>query len=316
MSYNSLNMTEERINIAPLARQLRNEGLSDNLRTTSDTSYSSFLQGGDFYIDNKPEVYALTAVLIDRIIGRAHSAREQRQPFGLVYFPIGPQYGGYVLSPDDIDSEHPFHTLQMAFFGTLVAAQADEMEEIENGTAPENIRRVYKRLIDVVSPVMPIRTEFGLQSGIDFAAVVMSASAEIIPRLQGDTNAKKLTEIARNSIPLIVRLAAGNRQHNIRGLDALTTAESRDNHYPEFRSDCFEVRDVGATTQLVLSEGGIQRLKDFGIDDLRVGDSPTIGCPALVNFGEGSAVNLLWNWYVDVANDIYPSLTNKEYGTT
>ncbi len=293
---------EQRINIGPLARQIRNEGLE--MLGQRSFQWSDNLSA--FYSEAKPEVYALTAVLIDGVITRAQGARVLRPPFGLIYFPYGPSAGSITLSQEDIDRDRPFNTIQMAMFGTLMDAQTEEIEGIKTGNAPTNIQQVYWRLVDIMSNYIPANAEFSLSGGIDFASVIMSGTAQIIPTLARDASPDKLIEIARNSLPIVTRFAAGNVDHNTRFLRTLVTDESWKEHYLKFRTDCFKIKDVGAATQLVLSEHGEQRLRNAGIDNLMVGNSPTIGCPALVNFGEGSAINLLWNWYVDVAREVYP----------
>ena len=60
---------------------------------------------------------------------------------------------------------------------------------------------------------------------------------------------------------------------------------------------------------LTIPETARQRLKER-IDgwEVPVHDSPTAGCPAMVNFGEDSALKNMWDWHVDIAGTIYQQL--------
>lgn len=309
---------ENRINIAPLARQIK-EGLFTEVRHYGGFSVLGVEQL-HLYSKLKPELYALSAVFIDEVVKKALDSRNELQPFGLVT--LNDAKDGYrVAKFQDLDEIYPFVSVTRYMWDTFGTLVDQEIREIESGRSSPPIESVYKRLKELVSlvhsnidsPVVWRRyknVETFIKSGFNFAAVVMGGLTEVIIRVDGNLdNPQGLLQIAKNSYPLVAELAMSNTEkadiaHILQGWPFEVSLP-----FP-FVSKYFAIEGVGDEARLVISKVGEERLVTRGIslEDLASGRSPTLGCPAMVNFGDGSAVKKLWDWHVEIAEKIYPHL--------
>lgn len=281
----------ERVNIGPMARQINETGLDE------------FPDNQNWHPGMKAEKYALTAIFIDRIVTRANAGRVKRPPFGL-------RFEDKTLTPKRLDHAAPFNTVQMGMFETLEFTKDDELKDFVKNNLPENVLAVYHRLHSLGALV---GDRSNMDGGLDFACVFMSAVCEAIPRFSPDVqDPDVLAERAKNSAPLVLKVAAANMANVQLCLNSLTATLSQSEPFSRFRPDSVEIGEIGGKEQLVISEKGMERLKWNGVEDLAVGRGVTIGCPALVNFGEGSAIQTLWDWHVDVARQIYPLIARTK----
>ncbi len=77
-------LIEGRHNITPVAKEFKAKGVT-GLPTFEHPSYSyQSPEALGIWYKMKPELYALTAVLIDRVVDRAIRTKHERPPFGLM----------------------------------------------------------------------------------------------------------------------------------------------------------------------------------------------------------------------------------------
>lgn len=118
-------------------------------------------------------------------------------------------------------------------------------------------------------------------------------------------------QIARNSYPLVLQLAMTNLE---RGPIGILMPSLLGRPFPP-NPKYYAIDGSGNKARLVIAKMGTEQLRKVGgeeLKDFRSGKSPTVGCPAMINFGDGSAINKLWNWHVEIAEKIYPVLARDD----
>jgi hypothetical protein len=118
--------------------------------------------------------------------------------------------------------------------------------------------------------------------------------------------ARELDRIARNSLSLITRLAAGNRALAITLLDALTDGDTNLGPAP-LKIPAFAISDAGDASDLYITKEALEAAEYYGekITDIEP-DEDTVGCPALHARGEsGSVVEEMWEWTLELARRAY-----------
>ncbi len=317
-------MTEQRrINIAPLAHHFAAQGYDKPEGNAPENSFDFSV----WYQKTKPELYALTAIVADRSVSRAVALRPQRPPYGLTTISnIPPQlpildnvlnnYRSVV--PSDIDHQYPFFSIADFMRDTLFRGITEEAISLKVGAGGHEKYTVWERLENILSAVNQFapegnRASMGstgfIASGINFASVVMTGMLDVISDVapREYQTAEGLTQIAINSYPLVVKLAAGE-------FDKVTGAVNyMSNAYPgnhlKFDPTNFKIsEDEKRHPMLEISPKGKFILMANDVDLEEPADHAVLGCPALVNFGEGSAIRKMWDWNIDIAQQIYPGI--------
>lgn len=149
---------ENRINITSFARRLRSkevlalsQGQDYPLKQSVKQSLSAE-EWSEQYSVVKPELYALTAALSDRIVGRAYELRGERQPFGLVTYDPKEGLGYRVVKLQDLNERFPFMFTSIAMFlrDTLKISIDHEVAEIESGRSSPQLQSIYIRLENIL----------------------------------------------------------------------------------------------------------------------------------------------------------------------
>lgn len=319
----------DRVNLAPLARKFHADGYHSPY--TVDYLVEDLVPDGKEALEirrkAKPELYALGAVFSERIINRAYQAKATRPPFGLITGKKDkPVINGYSVVEDFIP-EYPFISLGVAMRDTLLLSMAEELAEVQIGSAPPHLKSVYQRLEQILDylhtytpslrPVKGVATF--LHGGINTAVDVMSGVLGVIPQVckreQGRIdNPEELLNMARNSYSLIARLAMGHEELIIPGISLLKVGLSPTIFAP-FASNLFTIEGDVDNARLAISTKGQEQIDHYlpqVMDPDILNLSPTTGCIAMVNFGNGSPAKQLWDWYLEIAENIYPRLvTNR-----
>ncbi len=312
---------EGRVNIASTAKRFRQEGY------IAHKGEDTFLDGATFFEKHKAikqELYSLTAVIADEVVRDAYVQRSYRSPFGLMtlrepgdehLIPLSEAKTGNfrVVTKSDIDSFYPFFSVSDFVRETLFMSMADICSQASARLTSPELTSVYTRLQHILRKLNPHfpyeranRFEGGaegfLASGINFAAVTMTGLLDTIDKLAAAecTGVQEQQEIAKNSYPLVMKLASGEFERVVKAVNVLSTAYPG-NHLM-FDSTCFEIANKGNGRALEISLAGKLALEAEGLslDGANSFEGTVVGCPATVNFGEGSAVSLLWDWHVEI----------------
>lgn len=312
---------ENRVNITSVSRQIRENGVGF-LPYKAHGLREPYVAQGEFldvFSEVKPELYALTAVFADGIVKKAYEERVNRQPFGLIMQdPIG-SLDYRVLVCKDLHRAMPFIKIAMCMRDTLMSSVEKEIVEVEDGRASPRLDSIYQRLKELVDLLRHNCTNEQdiarykdvaslIEGGVNTATNVMAGIIDVIPGVDRDlNNSQRLVQIARNSYPLVAELATINIE-NVRSVEFLIPTLFGLPVF--FKPKYFTIEGADNNSRLTISKNGIQELRKNGssLENLGVGKSPTIGCPAMVNFGDGSSVKRLWDWHVEIAEKIYPHL--------
>lgn len=313
------NMNENRINITSVARQIRENGVGFLPHESHGLREPYVAQGGflDVFSEVKPELYALAAIFTDEVVKKAYEERVNRQPFGLITQNTEKDLGYHATGYEDLQGVYPFIKIAMCMKYTLMSSVEKEIGEVEAGRASPRLDPIYQRLkelVDLLRYNCANETDIArykdvaslIKSGVNTAAYVMGGLVGVIPHVDRNlNNSQRLVQIARNSYPLVAKLAMINIENTpsieflIPTLFGLPVP---------FKPKYFIIEGAGNNSRLAISENGIQELRKNGssLENLGVGESPTVGCPAMVNFGDESSVKRLWDWHVEIAEKIYP----------
>ena len=267
----------------------------------------------------KPEIYAITGVIIDRVISRTLKDKDNHPPFGLVQKKSLNSSGNHEYETvSQFNADQPFQHLSTAMGQTLNHQNWLETKDLEQGLKdPENsesIKKAYKRLLDIIPAKyggVPLEERAGLaffmvETGIGTATKVMANLLEVIPDLyrrdysQQKPSADTLTQIATESYPLLAQLA----MMHLKDFSAAEKYMRVPDGKGEWDLAKFKLTNTASGLKVEVNPGVREFIDKFN-NDAYESVSETIGCPAMVNFGEGSAVKRLWNWYVDIGKTIY-----------
>lgn len=280
---------ENRINVAPQSRYFKANGVPDN-----SASFFPAHPNPDFDQDSwqqrKPEVYALTGILTDLIV---KDAFERRPPTN-------------ELVAHSAKTRNPFPTLEQNMEQALTTSVWGVTLRLkhEEGTPEEN--SVFRRLDYLLDSFKENTGQF-ITRGVGTANGFMSRLLAVAPKVAHTSNPEELIEIAANSFPLIARVASSQLNVDIPFIEAICLNKVKSG---PFDPENFEVRVVNGRKSIELSADATKTMEDIKAkrNDSPVSSqaAPTVGCPAMVNLGEGSAVQVLWNWYMEHARDLYP----------
>ncbi len=328
---------EIRHNIIPLARSIYQEGyikpaidpLSLKYKPSSDEAFQVWHK-------NKPERNAIIGVLSDRIINRAIAAKPNHKPYGLVTINDTSETWETVLQIDDYD---PFGKLQVHMRDTLGLALLQEISELEalssksrSGSVVPSSVSAYERFLKILEfrqkyvinrPISEANIELTIAEGLGTAVDVMSAALKVIPQVyrskfpEDDMSTAVLLEIAGNSYPFIVGMAAQHQNtHDVQrthvGRRVVFSFESF-RFFPEsftLAASTNRLRlDFKEEVKQDIARDADEKLSVLSADynDMLI----TTGCPALVPFNKESGIKKLWDWYLEIAEQIYPSIIDQ-----
>lgn len=115
-------------------------------------------------------------------------------------------------------------------------------------------------------------------------------------------------EVAKNSYPFIAELA----MYHLYVAEGVSTNIKGNTQF--FQKENLQLKKYGNSYRLdmlpemreVTEEKMMKIIEDKKKESKFVGDA-TVGCLAMINFGEGSAVDRIWSWNIDLAPVIYQS---------
>jgi len=291
----------ERINVAPQAKDFKANGLPSSMRFPIPVDIEPDTpEALAFRSSFKPELYALTAVVIDYAVKKAYDERK----------PARDQIG-------KLEPTSPFISLGVNMRAAMNEVVERESRALEAMDGPEFVVQAFRRmdlLTRGIYEVLPDNiNENGqrfIMGGINTANETMSGVLGVIPEVQGIDNTDDLIEIAENSFPLIMKLAAGHADVSINTIHSFRKIpELGFFGYTGFKKEFFTVKELNNKKYLGFTEAAEKIMAELQKDlDSYSTISDTVGCPAIVNFGDGSAVELLWKWYMEYAKEIYPRL--------
>lgn len=312
---------ENRVNITSVARQIRDNGIGFLPHEPHGLREPLVAQGEflDVFSDVKPELYALTAIFTDGIVEKAYEERVNRQPFGLIMQDSKDSLGYRAVAYKDLEGMFPFIEIAMCMMGTLGSSVEKEIREVELGRASPRLESIYRRLKEVVGLLRyNCRDEADkvkykdiasfIGSGTNTAAILMAGVIGVIPQVDRNlNNSQRLVQIAKNSYPLVAKLAMINIENAPSIGFLMPTILGRP---LPFSPKYFTIEGTDNSAKLTISKTASEDLRKKGssLENLGVGKSPTVGCPAMVNFGDGSSVKRLWDWHIEIAGKIYPYL--------
>lgn len=141
-----------------------------------------------------------------------------------------------------------------------------------------------------------------LSSGIRTASHTMVTTIATIDKMT--ESSEETFNVARNSFGLVGRLAMLHIYDLSDIRDHLTDTNSFDGTYFDWNKNLFTLAPTKNGKKLALKE-------DLPLKgNLAEGRGPRVGCPAMVNFGDGSAVHKLWDWFIEVAEATMPKREN------
>ncbi len=287
-------ITETRVNIGPQARQIKRDG------TASSHVYTDLAS-------LKPELEAVTAVIADRIVTDAYNDRNLRLQTAIV---LG-------TGRDD-----PFGTLEKVMMQDIGGFAIRLDGNVNSGKTDPEFQTTYSRFSQLLKnrsdldPEVAFRpTPAALYGGLQTASFIMSESLRLIHDLGKGKAPEELVEIARQSYPLIVNLAAMHLEHFVFVGNVIHPGIEGDESFgaEKLSDEKFALTGEPGKERLGLTQEALEEIERLiELDGPETLDTPTTGCPALVNFGEGSAIRKLWDWHLELAERIYPALAKPE----
>lgn len=195
--------------------------------------------------------------------------------------------------------------------GTLLLALDQELRHLDGLVAaygePASQRESYLQFKHLAaSPASPFHSSprgfigAGLNTGID----VMSKVLRVVPEVTGRDRREDLLPIARNSYHLVVNLS----MKHIRDFALVMRALEAGTDGSRFNPERFVLRRSASGLSLAIPSldenpgtppPGFR--SSFGEED------PVVGCPAMTNFDGTPAIRKLWEWHLEIAEEIYRS---------
>ena len=296
-----INTERQFVNIGPIARRLQQEGLWDDFKETQiDKSFSQMCREELVQVatDWKVERLSLASVIADRVIDRAlkttlAEATPERLPYPHTNVP------SFVL-----------HSIQ-----TALVEEFRHLNRLINEGSQDPIVGVYIRYWEVTAK-NPSEEDMRLPDnhlmiGVRTAVEVMSETYNVIGDVYKKQEGEKPTEevqkaIAQNSFPMVSTLASMHAVDFGAVRDYIIIPAGRFDE-PRFDPRKFELKESEAGLRLCLKEIPIKKgklaelmqklLAAPGVNPIDSA-APRTRCPALVNYGNGSAIKRLWDFYI------------------
>jgi len=287
---------KEQINFPPIAKKFKTEGYKSCPYNHLEKS------------ELKLVLYGVSSPFTEKIVKPLYENRSEYPPFGLL------TNNGQAVDFKDLDFQFPFLSIAK-FMKDIIAQNTRKTFEQDDQTQDAVFQENYEGLKELLSFLSIHGDSFAklkyrtgpsgfMTNGSDFATLGCARFADVIPRLTPKSASYEQTGIAKNSYPLLVKLSTGSLEKVVAIVNGLLL-ETDKNKF-QFNVEYFRIVNKKGRSQLGISQKGNKRLKELGLslNNLKSRD-PFDMCPAAVNFGEGSAVKILWDWYVEIASKIY-----------
>ena len=279
----------ERVNIAPQARKLQEKGYVEG---DPETSF-------DPVLGLRPELRALTAVLVDEYVGYVYERRNTQGALML---------REYIQAPFAQVKEYMHRTINDAAYMLII--------KYESGRGKPQMQSAFDRFQTLRRNFDPTEDALDYFSGGNGTATnTMANILSLIPDLmEGERTPERMLQAARASYPMIVNLAAMHQNSFVEANTRLSYGYKVES-FRVFNRDLFELASVNGVERLGFSPAGHEVMDQIKHEEEQFAqkhkDGQRTGCPALVNFGEGSAVRRLWDWHLEIAEQVY----NKFYAS-
>lgn len=279
-----------------------------------------------FYNSGKMERYSILAVLTRRGVSRAVSKIEDRQPFGLIRGRISNPRGSGIeeVVIESFSGNMAFSDVRDGFETTLQDAfewEFLDLEAISSEQPDLPISTIYLRFKEwcrfreryLGASPKPLENIIG---GILTAVVVFNTivhSIEPVYKKEHDRppNPDEWISIAMNSRSFAEHLAKiGIEDFKILG--HITKVNDKIGGPSYIGSEYFTLRPMSNGEKLSLTPEAYSLAARMPSDG-QIGSSrtPRLGCPAMVDFGNGTAIAALYGWYVGVAGFVYRNVISK-----
>lgn len=260
--------------------------------------------------DLRVELYAITALVADELVRRAHRDREQYPPYGLGKSMFA-TWGMLKVHPEPYEegSLTTWLDLWKAFVDTTVLHLHRELGVLRHSDRAWQVERLdallplYRTVADTKTAARLADTQTFLYGGMQFGTSVCVQMVEAMSRQLRAASVPRDQQRAvlhRSTAPPL-RLAAMNLEQALptyRGLLSKAADTPRDGR------DRPGWMDAGRFT-IIESDGGPHSVSLP--DDLEreaAATYTTLGCPARIAIkGEDAPITTLWHWCVDVAHD-------------
>ncbi len=259
-------------------------------------------------IDLKPERFAIIADLVDRAFLRTESKLDQQPPS---------------LKSCEALSLHIKDRLSQA-----IGEELEFLNDLSSRNSSDPAVRTYDRFLEWVEfhnkyitqteghqKCGSLSPQDAITPGINAAINWMGLTLEMIPQVYRRANpgvtpeVATLADIARRSYSLLGKLAS----YDIVTFNCIgfTVAELEDpTNQGAIDPNSFQLISNRNGPRLDFSETAKTSIAERILPSRQaILQTPRIGCPALVNFGDRSPIAKLWSWYIDMASseDIWVS---------
>lgn len=140
-------LIEGRQNITSAAKDFKARGIPDSPAIVNPSYAYQSPEGLEVWYKMKPELYALTAVLIDRVVDRSLQTKHERPPFGLMSFDVA--VVNLQAPPTPISTVERIvndQDLASAMRATLARSVKEEVGFLEN---PDNLDDTTRQAVSV-----------------------------------------------------------------------------------------------------------------------------------------------------------------------
>ena len=297
----------KRLNVQETARRVKRAGFDLSLIEGLESNYEYQSEEAlRVWSAHKDQIAVVNAVIIDRFAQRALRQRRQFKPYGL--FTQSPMTGE--RSP--IDNITTLRDLKVAMGKTLTLHSIDETDSLKGeGISPQDpilsTYQAFKVISDFKekSVIRKKRLDIEFFMGVDSeletgitSPVVMTWTLENIlevfknqfPRVE--LSFHDYSQIIDNSFPHAAELSMMHQE-----------GFSQVSHDPKD----YVLVEGASGLRLTLTPEGRDRVLSFPPDPSpkSLYDEYITGCPAMVNFGKGSATRRLWDWNKHIATVLY-----------
>jgi hypothetical protein len=231
--------------------------------------------------------------------------RNVRRPFGLVR----KTESDSLTVIKKIPKKDPFSFLATTMQDTLVTAIAAELAILKmmaDSTPLSSEADSYNALQSWVDfqtkHLVYIDPALEIGGGVATAVRSMAGTLEMLPALhpqKDKASADELLKVAHNSYPMLLDLAVNYEvSETSTVMHALSKEQPNPNSWNFFDPNQFEVTGEGEKMRITPKQKVINAARQKALERKKL--TPTVGCPAAVNFGMGSAIRRLWMWHIDI----------------